>query len=349
MTKHPIYGTMKVLKGCFFMSKKIYNLNGEPISEEEFIDADYYEIQEEKKTGARKAKKIIAVFLLSAALASYGLAQQEATNAANSNTSETIAVVHQIPNKEEYQTLYTDIGEKYMIDELTIKEDLDNCNSCVVNGVYYSKVADELYSITVTRQYKETIEPMKSTIYVAPEGYVAIDNKGYKIPEDFDTTLGQDNTENYTENCVPTGYVLISNKIYKINSELFTKLGIDAVEVGLYEEIPEGYVEINIHQLNKKIGIKKEDYEKTIELEEKIIYSLPSGYLLERNTGVKTIKYKTEYLVTEEQYNNQAFSHLVDKKGEYIEHTITVVEARPMKELYDLLGIEYTESNKLTK
>lgn len=331
------------------MSKKIYNLNNKQISEEKFIDADYFEIQEEKKTGAIKAKKIIAVFLLSAALASYGIAQQSATNAINTNTSKPIAIVHQNSDKEEYQTLYTDVGEKCTIDELTIKEKLDNCDSCVVNGVYYSRVAEELYSLIVTRQYKEIIEPMKSTIYIAPEGYVAIDNKGYKIPEKFDTSIGQENEENYTEYCIPEGYVLINNKVYKINKELFVKLGIDAVEVGLYEEIPEGYIEINIHQLNKRIGIKREDYGKTVELEAKTIYSLGNGYVLEGNKGIKTIYYKTEYLVTEEQYNNQEFLHFTAEKGEYISHTINLVEAKPMNELYDLLGIEYTELNKLIK
>ena len=135
----------------------------------------------------------------------------------------------------------------------------------------------------------------------------------------------------------------------QINKELFNSLNIDAIEVGLEEDLPEGYIEIDIHQSNKKIGIKKEDYEKAIELEEKTIYSLPSGYILEGNKGVKTVYYKTEYLVTEEQYLAQEFSHLTDKVGEYFSHTTNIVKTKPMKELYDLLGIEYTEGKKLTK
>ena len=64
---------------------------------------------------------------------------------------------------------------------------------------------------------------------------------------------------------------------------------------------------------------------------------------LERNKN-KEFKNKRE-----EQYLAQEFSHLTDKVGEYFSHTTNIVKTKPMKELYDLLGIEYTEGKKLTK
>ena len=252
-------------------------------------------------------------------------------------------------NLEGYDYLYTDIGEKYAIHEYTIGMNLDNCDSCIVNGEYYSRVADQLYSITVTRKYTETIEAIKSTIYTSPEGYVAIGERCYKIPEDFDTSIGIENTENYTEYCAPIGYVVIGTKAYAINENLFAKLNIEAIEVGLDEELPEGYVQIKEHMLNKKIGIKKEDYERGIDLEEKVIYSLPEGYILQGTKGIKTVYYKTEYLLTEEEYLDKEFDHLIDKKGEYISHTINIVDAKPMSELYAQIGLQYEDNQKLTK
>ena len=338
------------------MSKKIYNLNGKPADGYgEAIDAEYIEIKVEsnKKTGAKTARRVIAVMLLCSALTTYVITETSSHKSHNVIKNDPIepTITEQVtqPYSLKLDYLYTDIGEKYAIDSLTIATNLDNCDHCQVDGVYFSKTEEELYSVTVVRKYKETIEPTKSVIYTAPQGYVVLGDKCFKLPENFDDSIGYDNLENYTEYNTPEGYILINNKAYQINKELFNSLNIDAIEVGLEEELPEGYIEIDIHQSNKKIGIKKEDYEKAIELEEKTIYSLPSGYILEGNKGVKTVYYKTEYLVTEEQYLAQEFSHLTDKVGEYFSHTTNIVKTKPMKELYDLLGIEYTEGKKLTK
>lgn len=331
-----------MFKGKFNIDKKVecgevvdaeYTtlLNGEALVDE----------NTKKNTKTKIAAIALSVVVLCTSLGLGGVALAK-TMSEPQQTEQTL-------NLEGYDYLYTDIGEKYAIHEFTIGMNLDNCDSCRINGEYYSRVADQLYSITVTRKYTETIEAIKSTIYTAPEGYVAIGERCYKIPEDFDTSIGTENTENYTEYCAPIGYVVIGTKAYAINANLFAELNIEAIEVGLDEELPEGYIQVNEYMLNKKIGIKKEDYEKGIDLEEKIIYSLPEGYLLQGTKGVKTVYYKTEYLLTEEQYLNQKFDHLVDKQGEYTNHTINVIDAKPMSELYTQLGLQYEDNQKLTK
>ena len=253
------------------MSKKIYNLNGNLVDGNgDVIDAEYQELPNDKeslfsKTGAKVAAVAIASIILCTSFSSK--MSQASINTSAAKNNQVFSQTELIPSyKLKLDYLYTDIGEKYAIDDLTIATNLENCAHCQVSGVYFSKTEEELYSVTVVRKYQETIEPNRNIIYVAPQGYVAIGEKCYKLPENFDTTLGYENLENYTEYCTPEGYILIDNRVYQINKELFDSLNINAIEVGLDEELPEGYIKVETHLSNKKLGIKKEDYEKAIDL-----------------------------------------------------------------------------------
>lgn len=318
-------------------------------SEVDFLDADYEPIKQTKNTGAKVVAGFVSATIVIATLVGLKVVSEPPLDLIANQSATMVTEFKPIENTTKKDVLTTENGEKIVIDELTIGEILDKCNACSVNGEYYSKTTDKVVILVITNSQTTKIEPITTTIYKAPEGYVKIGTKCYKVPSEFDTSIGYENTENYTDSIIPSGYVLINNRVFEINKELFKMLNIDAVEVGMSEHLPDGYTEIKLHMVNKKIGIKTEDLELAIEPESKKIYSLPSGYILQDGVGIKTIQYKTEYILTEEEYQNKEYEQFLDEKGEYVSHTITIVEAKPMSDLYELLGIEYETPKKLTK
>lgn len=317
-------------------------------TEKGYIDAEFEPVRTTKNTGAKVVVGFVSATIVIATLVGLKVVSEPPLDLIANQPTVVTEVKQYIPAPEK-TIINTENGEKKVIDELTIGEILDKCNACSVNGEYYSKTTDKVVILVITNSQTTKIEPITTTIYKAPEGYVKIGTKCYKIPSEFDTSIGYENTENYTDSIIPSGYVLINNRVFEINKELFKMLNIDAVEVGMSEHLPDGYTEIKLHMVNKKIGIKTEDLELAIEPESEIIISLPNGYTMQNGVGTKTVQYKTEYILTEEEYQNKEYEQFLDEKGEYVSHTITIVEAKPMSDLYELLGIEYETPKKLTK
>ena len=315
-------------------------------TEKGYIDAEFEQVRTTKNTGAKVVVGFVSATIVIATLVGLKVVSEPPLDLiANQPTT----VVTEFKPYQEQLILTKDNGEKIIVDELTIGAILDECNACKVNGEYYSKTTDKVVVLVITNSQTSQVEPISTTIYQAPVGYVKIGTKCYKIPENFDSSKGYENKENYTDSIIPSGYVLINNRVFEINKELFKMLNIDAVEVGMSEHLPDGYTEIKLHMVNKKIGIKTEDLELAIEPESEIIISLPNGYTMQNGVGTKTVQYKTEYILTEEEYQNKEYEQFLDEKGEYVSHTITIVEAKPMSDLYELLGIEYETPKKLTK
>ena len=317
-------------------------------TEKGYIDAEFEQVRTTKNTGAKVVVGFVSATIVIATLVGLKVVSEPPLDLIASQPTVVTEVKQYIPAPEK-TIINTENGEKKVVDELTIGAILDECNACKVNGEYYSKTTDKVVVLVITNSQTSQVEPISTTIYQASVGYVKIGTKCYKIPENFDSSKGYENKENYTDSIIPSGYVLINNRVFEINKELFKMLNIDAVEVGMSEHLPDGYTEIKLHMVNKKIGIKTEDLELAIEPESKKIYSLPSGYILQDGVGTKTVQYKTEYILTEEEYQNKEYEQFLDEKGEYVSHTITIVEAKPMSDLYELLGIEYETPKKLTK
>lgn len=317
-------------------------------TEKGYIDAEFEQVRTTKNTGAKVVVGFVLATIVIATLVGLKVVSEPPLDLIASQPTVVTEVKQYIPAPEK-TIINTENGEKKVVDELTIGAILDECNACKVNGEYYSKTTDKVVVLVITNSQTSQVEPISTTIYQAPVGYVKIGTKCYKIPENFDSSKGYENKENYTDSIIPSGYVLINNRVFEINKELFKMLNIDAVEVGMSEHLPDGYTEIKLHMVNKKIGIKTEDLELAIEPESEIIISLPNGYTMQNGVGTKTVQYKTEYILTEEEYQNKEYEQFLDEKGEYVSHTITIVEAKPMSDLYELLGIEYETPKKLTK
>lgn len=299
------------------MSKKTYMLNGKMVDEygdvvktnktESLINKNN---KESNKTGASLATRIIAIALVASSLAMYTIASKTEDYSAKYDENKPVyeeIVEERVVVTTEYQFLYTDTGEKYIIHDDTIKLNLDNCSACKVGGIYYSRTEDELVVLKVTQNYTETVELTQQTRYVAPEGYVVVGNKCYKEEYVIDA-VSQTNSDGTKTYYAPEGYILYGNK-----------------------------------------AVKAEFFNEAIRPEEETTYSAPTGYVIEGNKAVKTIQYSTEYLLTKEQYESEEYDHLIQKKGEYVNHTVFIVKAEPMSDLYEQLGIEYEHSQKLTK
>lgn len=315
-------------------------------TEKGYIDAEFEPVRTTKNTGAKVVVGFVSATIVIATLVGLKVVSEPPLDLiANQPTT----VVTEFKPYQEQLTLTKDNGEKIIVDELTIGAILDECNACKVDGEYYSKTTDKVVVLVITNSQTTQVEPISTTIYQAPVGYVKIGTKCYKIPENFDSSKGYENKENYTDSIIPSGYVLINNRVFEINKELFELLNIDAVEVGMSEHLPDGYTEIKLHMVNKKIGIKTKDLELAIEPESKKIYSLPSGYILQDGVGIKTVQHKTEYILTEEQYENKEYEPFLNENGNFVSYTITIVEPKPMSDLYEQFGIEYETPKKLTK
>ena len=318
-------------------------------TEKGYIDAEFEPVRTTKNTGAKVVVGFVSATIVIATLVGLKVVSEPPLDLIVNQPNTVVTEVKQYIPAPEKTIINTENGEKKVVDELTIGAILDECNACKVNGEYYSKTTDKLISLVITTSQTSKVEPISATIYQAPEGYVKIGTKCYKIPENFDSSKGYENKENYTDSIIPSGYVLINNRVFEINKELFELLNIDAVEVGMSEHLPDGYTEIKLHMVNKKIGIKTEDLELAIEPENKKIYSLPSGYILQDGVGIKTVQHKTEYILTEEQYENKEYEQFLNENGNFVGYTITIVEPKPMSDLYEQFGIEYETPKKLTK
>lgn len=206
------------------MAKKTFMLNGKMVDEygEEIKSNKVESIlnsnnQETKKTGAKLANRIIAIALVVTALSAYNIASKAEDyrikfEETKPSYEEVIADRVVIP--QTYQFLYTDTGEKYVIDDLTIAEKLDKCTSCKVGDTYYSRDAEEVVVIKVTKQYITEVHPTESTIYVAPEGYILVGNKCYKEESVIDAMFKEESDGSKTY-YAPEGYILYGNKAVK--------------------------------------------------------------------------------------------------------------------------------------
>jgi hypothetical protein len=185
------------------------------------LDAEFETIIEEKSksTGAKKCAKVIGVLLLCTALAT-GLTSKYIRVKQINNIKEDLSIA--LENLETKKTgfIQTNTGEEYALEEINVEEILSEYTTFKYKNKYYSKVDEELYSVTVS------------------------------IENVYETT-----------------------------------------------------------------------------------------------TTITPV----EYLFTEEEYNNQDIKELASEKGTYKMHAFKKVKAKPIEELYELLDVEYKETNKLNK
>lgn len=77
-------------------------------------------------------------------------------------------------------------------------------------------------------------------------------------------------------------------------------------------------------------------------------YVAPVGYILESGKAVKYVTRKAYYILTPEEYINN-LDEVLNKQTGLKNHSAKLVEAKPLSELYELLGVEQPKTNKLTK
>ncbi len=101
------------------------------------------------KKGAKTARRVIAVMLLCSAHTTYVITETSSKNVTKKDPITPPTITEQVtqPYSLKLDYLYTDIGEKYAIDGSTIATNLDNCDHCQVDGVYFSKTEEELYHL----------------------------------------------------------------------------------------------------------------------------------------------------------------------------------------------------------
>lgn len=297
------------------MNRKTYILNGKEVDEYGNVvkttkSESILKSKETAKTSAKICNRIIAIALIATGIITYTIVSKaedysvklEETQSMYETIQEDVQV---IPST--YKFLYTDTGEKYVINDLTIAENLAGCNACKVDGVYYSRDAEEIVVLKITQKYQTVSSAVVSIRYCAPEGYVLVGNKCYK-EEVVTNAIARENQDGTITYFAPEGYILYGTK-----------------------------------------AVKAEAFDDAIRAEEEIYYTAPTGYVLQGTKAVKTTQYTTEYLLTQEQYENGEFDHLTKKIGEYVSHSVEIVKAEPMSDLYQQLGIEYEMPEKLTK
>lgn len=258
------------------MKDKKYILNGKPVDGNgDIVDTKRYNtihknIQKNNKTGAEMVGLALAGIVLYAALSIGTITLTNEMTKTADNLSNHIATEQQTQNIKDLGYLYTDIGEKYVIDELTIAANLANCESCKVNGIYYSRNDEKIYSIKVTQKYTETITPRKTTTYSAPAGYVLVGNICYKADAVIEAEKIEKNGE--TVYVVPNGYIL-SGRVGIKSSEYNN--GIPATETTTYS-LPSGYT------LDGNVGKRTIQYQTEYLVSEKDYLSKNFEHLIEK-------------------------------------------------------------------
>lgn len=81
---------------------------------------------------------------------------------------------------------------------------------------------------------------------------------------------------------------------------------------------------------------------------EKETLSAPSGYIKEGNKAVKYVIKKVNYILTPEEYAT-SLNEILNQNPGLKNYSGKLVEARPLSELYELLGVEQPKTNKLSR